>query len=54
MVDVPATAAYFPTGLPRLRKFPSERIPELMTANKAAKLELQRRIDRKTGPAHGV
>ena len=43
MASVPATAAYFPSHLPVLRKFPAERVPELIAANTAAQTEAGRR-----------
>ena len=40
MADIPATREYFPGGMPVLRKFPTERVPELLAANAAARAEL--------------
>lgn len=47
MADIPATREYFPAGMPILRKFPAERMPELLAANAAAQAELATRRRRK-------
>ena len=46
VVNVPATTAYFPSGLPVLKRFPAERMPEIVAARVVAQAELARRAKR--------
>lgn len=48
MADIPATRDYFPARMPVLRRFPAERVPELLAASAAAQSELAARHRRRT------